>query len=96
MENLWNAACEILWKLVKFLLKLYVLFLFLFFSCSPESSLDVDPQVEEISVKIKRQKWEKSSPKNKNDRDKSIAFSVKTFFAVVFAIIWQKKTRNLG
>ena len=48
--------------------------------------------MQQISVqKIKRQKLEKTSPKNKNDTNKSIEFSVKTVFGLVFTVIWQKK-----
>ena len=62
-----------------------------FFSYSTEAPIDMGPQVQQISAKSKRQKWEKSSPKNKNDTNKRVEFLVKTFFGLVFTIIWQKK-----
>ena len=66
------------------------LFLF-FFSCSTKASLDMGPQVQQISVKNQTTKMGKTSPKTKNDTNKNIEFSVKTAFGLVFTIIWQKK-----
>ena len=37
----------------------------------------------------------KSSTKNKNDTNKSIEFSVKTFFDLVFTITWQRKKHKI-
>ena len=68
---------------------------FVFFSCSTEASLDMGPQMQQISKKIKRQKWEKTSSKNKKDTNKSIKFSLKILFGLVFTIIWQKKKHEL-
>ena len=79
------------------ILLIFVKTLFIqFFSCSLESPLDMDPQAQQVSVKNETTKMGKSSPKIKNDRNKSIEFSVNTFFAVVFTISGRKKTQNLG
>ena len=80
------------YKFCKFLLKLY---LKKFFSYSTETPIDMGPQEQQISAKSKRQKWEKSSSKNKNDTNKRIEFLVKTFFGLVFTIIWQKKKHKI-
>ena len=46
-----------------------------FFSYSTEAPIDMGPPgATNFCKKAKRQKWEKSSPKNKNDSNKSIEF----------------------
>ena len=49
------------------------------------------PQVQQISIKNQMTKMGKAFPRNKNYMNKSFEFSVKTFFGLVFTIIWQKK-----
>ena len=80
-----------IWKRIKILqifVKTLFTFYFLFFSCSTTAPLDMGSQVPQISVKKQTTKMEKSSPKTKNDTNKSIEFSVNTFFNLVFTIIW--------
>ena len=80
-----------LWKRIK-ILQIFVktLFFFKFFSYSTEAPIVMGPPVQPISAKKQTKKMGKSSPKNKNDTNKSTEFLVKTFFGLVFTIIWQK------
>ena len=71
------------------------IFCFCLFSCSTKAPLDMGLQVQQISVKNQTTKMGKSSTKNKNDTNKSIEFSVKTFFDLVFTITWQRKKHEI-
>ena len=59
-----------------------LIFLFIFFPCPNGVPLDMR---NEFLEKSKRQKWEKSLPKSTHNTYKTIDFSVKTIFALVFA-----------